>query len=430
VLAGAGDGIWRSDDDGRSWVHAYVSAVPVTAFTQDAGGQNIAAAMPGGGVLRSTDGGVSFAPQASPSDASALDYNAALGFAAGATAPYWMAGSSTGASWSADGSAWTAANGGNADYTLSLTGSWQAAATLGGTPSKVLLGNSAQGLWRTLDGGDAWRKVSGSGSGLELTSQNASSLMTATTAYATTDVLVGMTGSTTGGVYLSGDSGEHWTQVNQGFDPSNQSITSMVKTSCNGCPVQYYSGSYGSGVYTRTITVNPPPAITAWCFGSTVCSCATAAPSGSEAGGQAFKLCGTGFLNGLTVEFDGVAATSCSQSGGTVITCTGTPPHFPGAASVRVRNSDTRQGVMGQAYTYTGGGPRASNLHVAKSGSDAALTWSCASCSASAPARVWRSQNAAFTQYVEQYNGGTGGGYTNSGALAAAAYGSYFWSVE
>ncbi len=428
ILAGAGDGIWRSDDDGRTWIHAYSATAPVTAFTRDAAGTTIAAALSGGGVLLSTDGGNTFSPQASPSDPGALDYNAATTLAAGATAAYWMAGAATGAGWSANGAAWNAANGANPDYTLALTGNWQSVASLGGAPSKVLIGNGVQGLWRTLDGGDGWRKVSGAGSGLETTSQNASALLTAATAYATTDALVGMTGAATGGVYLSGDNGEHWTQINQGFDPANQSITSMVKTSCNGCPVQYYSGSYGNGVYTRTITVSAPPAVTAWCFGATPCACGTAAPSGPEAGGQPFQLCGGNFQAGVAVEFDGVAATGCSLGGG-MITCAGTPPHFPGGATIRVRNPDTRQGVMGQAYTYALSGSRVSNLRVAKSGNDAALSWSCPSCNASAPARVWRSQNAPFTQYIEQYTGGTGA-YTNAGALGAATYRTYFWNVE
>jgi len=41
---------------------------------------------------------------------------------------------------------------------------------------------------------------------------------------------VGINGSTTGGVYLTGDGGEHWTQINQGFDPNSLNITTLVKT--------------------------------------------------------------------------------------------------------------------------------------------------------------------------------------------------------
>src|SRR5207342_1099663 len=145
------------------------------------------------------------------------------------------------------------------------------------------------GLHLTRDGGATWRSVSGPGSGLEATSRNFSATLTATTTFNTTDILVGITGSTTGGVYLSGDGGEHWTQINQGFDPNNLSISSLVATSCTGCPVQYYSGSYGGGLYTRTVTVVAPPSFAAidgggWCFGSTSCTCATTPGSGPAAG--------------------------------------------------------------------------------------------------------------------------------------------------
>ena len=101
---------------------------------------------------------------------------------------------------------------------------------------------------------------------------------------------------------------------------------------------------------------------------------------------------------------------------------------MPGFVSIRVRNPDTRIGTLPVQYTYTVGAARASNLHVGKSSADAVLTWSCAGCAASSPARIYRSQNALFTAYLENYNGGTGGAYSNTGAVSSAQ--SYFWSVE
>jgi hypothetical protein len=288
------------------------------------------------------------------------------------------------------------------------------------------------GLYRTTDGGDTWRSVTGNGSGLEGTSRNATAILTSTTSFGTTDVLVGMSGSSVnGGVYLSGDGGEHWTQINSGFDANTLNITTLVKSSCNGCPVQYYSGTYGSGVYTRTVSVSNPPAFPVAnyaCFGSTGCACATGGGSGPEEGGQAFKLCGSNFQALATVEFDGIAATGCTTVSASVITCTGTPPHFAGAAAVRVRNTDTRAGYLPASYTFTASSPRVVNsLAVAKSGSSAVLSWSCSGCDASHPARIYRSQNAGFTQYNEQYNT-PAGPYTNTGAVATAY--SYFWNVE
>src|SRR6185369_286412 len=108
----------------------------------------------------------------------------------------------------------------------------------------VVMVGTTTGLWRSNDGGASWRNVSGAGSGLETTSLNFSALLSTPTAYGTTDVLAGANGTTTGGVYLSGDAGQHWTQLNAGYDPNNLSISSLIQTSCSGCPVQYYSGSY------------------------------------------------------------------------------------------------------------------------------------------------------------------------------------------
>jgi hypothetical protein len=359
--------------------------------------------------------------------------------ATGTTASLWSANPAGGGYYSTtSGASWTAAPGTNDYLAPTLSGSsWTRTMPLGINAAsggrEVLLGNdgldaiaSHKGLFLSRNGGDSWRRVSGTGSGLEATSQNVGALLTAATPFATTDVLVGMNGSTTGGVFLSGDGGEHWTQINQGFDPNSLNISTLVKTSCAGCPVQYYTGTYGSGVYTRTIPVNTPPTITAWCFTGTGCACGTATASGPE--GQAFRLCGANFLALPVVEFDGVPATGCAWVSASVITCTGTPVHWAGASVVRVRNSDTRTGYMPVAFTFNGGGGRANNLLVAKSGSDALLSYSCPGCITPMP-QVYRSQNNAFSLNVELYSGGAAS-YTNTGALAASSNPSYFWSVE
>ncbi len=233
---------------------------------------------------------------------------------------------------------------------------------------RVLLVGSTTGLYRSVDGGHNWYEVSGPGSGLEATSKYFSAIVTTTTPFGTTDILVGVTGSTNGGVYLSGDGGLHWAQINQGYDPSSLNISTLAKTSCSGCPVQYYSGTYGSGVYTRTIAVVSPPVITGWCFGSTTCTCGTAAPSG--AGGQPFRLCGANFLALPTVQFgwlglspnEGGFASGCITTSN-VITCTapsvsmcggysGGTPAGSGLAYISVRNTDTRTGLMPVQYNY------------------------------------------------------------------------------
>ncbi len=356
-------------------------------------------------------------------------------------ASLWGASQASGPRYSTDsGASWIATPGSN-DYTLPAQ-AWTTVRALGinaASGSREVIAGSSTGLYRSTDAGVTWHSMSGAGSGLEATSKNFAALISTATAFGTTDILAGAVGTTTGGVYLSGDGGEHWTQVNAGFDPANLSISSLITTSCAGCPVQYYSGSYGGGLYTRTITVVAPPVFPATlysCYGSTTCSCATGGGSGPQQGGQAFKLCGSNFQSGAVIEFDGVPVytnygAGCTLSA-TQIVCnagaSGTPAHAPGLASIRVRNPDTRIGFVPAQYTYTGGASRASNLRVAKSSADAALTWSCAGCSSANPARVYRSQNVFFSSYLENYNGGIGGAYTNSGAVATAQ--SYFWGVE
>ena len=112
------------------------------------------------------------------------------------------------------------------------------------------------------------------------------------------------------------------------------------------------------------------------------------------------------------------------------------PPHAAATGgspvAFRLRNPDTRIAYGSAAYTYGSGVSRAGNLLLGKSNDDAVLQWDCTGCTAGAPARVYRSQNAAITLNVEHYSGGTGTSisWTNTGALAPAANPSYFWVVE
>ena len=259
---------------------------------------------------------------------------------------------------------------GVAPNALPTTETYLTVLPLGTTPAgRIVMVGGSHGLYRTADGGQNWYVVSDIGSGLEATSKYFSVLLSEPTSFGTTDVLVGVNGSTNGGVYLSGDKGLHWTQINQGFDPTSLNLSTLVKTSCSGCPVQYYSGTYGSGVYTRTIAVSNPPVITGWCFGSTTCPCGTDAPSGGS--GQAFKICGANFMPQANIQFgwvglqplEGANASNCLITSST-ITCAptgssvcgggvggGTPSGW-GPVNVVVRNFDTRSGQMGTQYNY------------------------------------------------------------------------------
>ncbi len=445
-------GLYRYN--GASW--AKVSGGPVsatgnyTSFLED--GTYLYSTNANGISIRSSDGGASWQAQdAGQTQLVHMDYSAATGptLPGGPTASWigpriedqfnavsaslWSVNQSSGPLYSLNsGSNWIGAPG-TGDYFLPGGQTWKVIMALGINPAsggRDLVAASTTGLYKSADGGATWRNMSGTGSGLEASSKNFSSIIKSPTAFSTTDVLVGATGSTTGGVYLSGDGGEHWTQINQGFDPNSLNINTLVQTSCSGCPVNYYTGTYGSGVYTRTIAVTAPPAISSWCFTGTGCACGTAAAGGPQSGGQSFRLCGANFLAQPIVEFDGLPATGCVMVSSSVITCTGagTPLHWPGAATVRVRNNDTRAGLMPVSYTYAASGSRANTLRVAKSGNDAALSYTCSGCSSPLP-QVYRSQNSAFSLNVETYIGGAAS-YTNTGALATGSNNTYFWSVE
>jgi hypothetical protein len=429
MIVGSSDGLYRSADGGQNW--QWTSAGNVTALAQSDTGNPVVATLNGGAQqLVSTDGGATWSPATGPTDGAGVSFSKNTTIAAGATAPYWMVGTSSGAWYSSNGASWTAGNGTAGDYLLTNAGgSWLCARNIASSPSKVIAGNGSAGVYRTLDGGDSWRRVSGAGSGLEATSQNAAAMITSLTGFSNTDLLVGMVGSNNGGVYLSGDYGGHWMQINQGFDPNSLNISTLAVTSCTGCPVQYYSGTYGSGVYTRTIAVNNPPTITGWCTGA-ACGCAVAASNGPQIGGQSFKVCGTNLQNAAVVAFGGADSAACAMSGGgTVLTCS-TPAHIAGVVPFNVRNPDTRPSLpASQNYTYNAAVSRVTNLFVTKSGINAALNWTCAACAAN-PAQVFRSQNAAFSLNVENFYGGIGSSYTDPNALANWTYKTYFWSVE
>jgi photosystem II stability/assembly factor-like uncharacterized protein len=501
ILAATGDqGVFRSTDDGATFSNISVGlppdadaraitvpsaapAAPVTAigaqglyryngsawssvsgaasgsftsfleFPQPVSGNYLYATRADGTSLRSGDNGATWSAQdAAQPNLVNIDFNSqsgptlqqpankSPGAVAVNTAALWAVAQSGGARYSTNsGATWIAAVG-SGDYALPAGASYTTVRALGinaVSGSREVMVGSTTSLYRTTDGGMNWRSVSGTGSGLEATSKNFSAFVTSTTQLGATDLLAGITGALTGGVYLSGDGGEHWTQVNQGFDPNSLDITTLIKTSCAGCPVQYYSGTYGSGVFTRTIPVVAPPAITSWCFGSTGCACGTAAMSGPEQGNVPFHLCGSNFQNPATIEFDGVAASGCAFASSSAYTCTGTPAHLPATVALRLRNPDTRAGYANQNYSYTSGAPRAITLtKISKTGvanRDALVAWSCGGgACAGLPVQLYRSQNVAFTLNLEHTPGTAGvtGTVTDPGTLAAGTNPSYFWKME
>lgn len=84
----------------------------------------------------------------------------------------------------------------------------------------------------------------------------------------------------------------------------------------------------------------PPPAITS-----------INPASGTELGGTEVTLTGTGFVDGATVTFGGVAATATEWDSATTMVAV-TPPGTVGAADVVVTNPDAQAGTLAGGFAY------------------------------------------------------------------------------
>jgi len=73
--------------------------------------------------------------------------------------------------------------------------------------------------------------------------------------------------------------------------------------------------------------------------------------SGSNNGGTAVTIIGTGFASGATVTFGGTAATGVTAASATSITAT-TPARSTGAVDVVVTNPDGQSGRLANGFTY------------------------------------------------------------------------------
>lgn len=172
------------------------------------------------------------------------------------------------------------------------------------------------------------------------------------------DVLIAAngSGSSPGGVWLSGDKGKNWMNISYGFDSNTQELEDLV-ADC-GDSVSYYASTDSTGLYTRTITANPYPTVTS-----------IYPNSGSSFGGTLVTITGTNFFNSCptgnsndcphlnpivifgtnegTTEYE-VEATWISSTQLSAIT----PPHPPGLITVKVRNPDTRESKGGVNFNY------------------------------------------------------------------------------
>ncbi len=95
-----------------------------------------------------------------------------------------------------------------------------------------------------------------------------------------------------------------------------------------------------SGNFTVVKVANPAPTVSS-----------IAPTSGSQAGGTAVTITGTGFLSGATVKFGGTPATNVTVVSATSITATA-PAHAAGKVDVVVTNSDGQSATLAQSFTY------------------------------------------------------------------------------
>lgn len=189
------------------------------------------------------------------------------------------------------------------------------------------------------------------------------------------DLLVGVDGSAgTGGVWLSGSRGLYWMNISSGFDSSSQKLTSLVKGSCTTPPVQYYGSTGETGVYTRTLTAQPYPAVTS-----------ISTSTGLATGSTTVEVYGTGFSNSCPTGVPGDCpfASAKVMFGDTPAVVTTfissthiqavTPEHGMGPSPVSVINPDTRQGTCACTFTFTG--DNGLTLFVTRNGGLNELDW-------------------------------------------------------
>ncbi len=105
-----------------------------------------------------------------------------------------------------------------------------------------------------------------------------------------------------------------------------------------------------SGNFTVIKAANPAPAISS-----------ISPTSGSQSGGTAVTITGTGFLSGATVKFGGTPATNVSVPNGATITAT-TPAHAVGKVDVVVTNTDAQLATLAQSFTYATPIPTVSSI--------------------------------------------------------------------
>ncbi len=227
LFAGGGNdtyGVYRSPDQGQTWVASGLDSYVVFAITSVGG--NLFAAAFDGGIFRSTDRGRTWTPvnQGLPAPVQDLIINS-LGVNGSALFAGILG---HGVFRSLDqGNNWTAVNSGLPEFSQGL-----ALATLGTT----IFVSTGSGVYRSTDNGASWTVV-GDPVGRVYSE---SLLASGNTLYAGTGS--GFDGSGGEGIYRSTDGGQSWTQVNQGL--TNLAVKALAATGTS-----LLAGTVGGNVF-------------------------------------------------------------------------------------------------------------------------------------------------------------------------------------
>jgi len=106
-----------------------------------------------------------------------------------------------------------------------------------------------------------------------------------------------------------------------------------------------------TGVFTVIKVANPAPTVSG-----------ISPATGSQTGGTVVTITGTGFLSGATVKFGGTSATNVTIESATSIQATA-PAHAAGKVDVVVTNTDNQSGTLAQSFTYAAPGPTISSIN-------------------------------------------------------------------
>ncbi len=231
LLAGTSQGVLKSTDGGHTWAAAD-TGLPDTGVTtmaiDPAAPQILYAGTDSSGVFKSTDGGSSW----SPANSGLSGFPVSVLVIDPASTETLYAGMGPEIYRSTDGgSSWTSI------YTVSNVSSVTAVAIDPATPQTLYAGTSDMGVFKSTDGGGSWSQFS---TGLTSTSVRALAI-DPTSSQA---LYVG----TSGGVFKSTDGGNNWKAVNTGLTSTSVRTLAIAPNS----PQTIYAGTDGKGVFEST----------------------------------------------------------------------------------------------------------------------------------------------------------------------------------